>query len=156
MNFLPGRPVRSASGQRANYFASKISTVLLTVALIYSSSFNAQAQSEPDIIKDWASLEEADFFFDVYYRVLRCDMASKPMIHLIAFNEGGNVDAVGFSLVIKDGTGKTANHEVPKFEIGFAKTFKASCDNDDYDYLKLEVPEGFDYRSIEIDITYNK
>lgn len=125
---------------------------LLTLSIVTQ----AQTQTEPEVIKDWDNLEEADFYFDVYYRIVRCDEKSDPEIHLIAFNEGGIETNVGFDLLFKDKNGKKADHKIEKFDIPFGATFKTSCENDDYSFLKFKVPEGLDIDSLTIDITYNK
>ena len=136
-------------------FSKKIKLLLLTCGLLVAFSMQASAQ-EPEIIKGWDNLEEADFFFDVYFRIVKCSGDSDPEIQLIAFNEGGKVSAVGFDLVIKDEAGNSASHKVEKFDIEFGQTFMTSCENDDHSNLKFPVPEGIDPYTISIDITYNK
>ncbi len=131
---------------------------LLISLLFFSGPDRAQAQSEsePDYIQGWTALEEAEFHFDVLYAVVKCSPDSKPMILLNAFNEGGNVKSIGFTLNFTDGKGKKAQHIVKKFDIEFADMQIASCDSDEYENLKFAVPEGLDAASLSIEITYNK
>lgn len=115
------------------------------------------SQSKPKIIQGWNNLEEADFLFDVYYQIVECTpLISATEVHLWAFNEGGNVDAIGFTLTLKDGDGTKVTHTIKKFEIGLGKSHKADCANDDYPYLKFALPTEIDLATLTIDITYNK
>jgi hypothetical protein len=120
-----------------------------------SNSLSAQA-TDNNVIKGWDRLEEADFLFDVFYQIVKCNPVGSTEVHLWAFNEGGNVDAVGFTLTLKDEDGTEATHTIEKFDIGFGKSHKADCMNADYPYLKFALPEGIDVESLSIDITYNK
>ncbi len=117
---------------------------------------HSHAQTEPEIIKGWDNLEEAEFLFDVYYQIVKCSSESATEIHFWAFNEGGNVDAVGFTLKLRDKDGTEVTHEVKKFAIGLGQSHKALCENDDYPYLRFSVPEDLDINTLSIDITYNK
>ncbi len=119
----------------------------------------SQAQSEnqePEFIQGWKALEEAEFHFDVMYAVVKCNPDSQPMILMNAFNEGGNVSSIGFTLDFTDGNGNTAQHIIEKFDIEFADMQIASCDSDDNAHLKFAVPDGLDAASLSIEITYNK
>ena len=116
----------------------------------------ASAQTEPTIIKGWNPLEEADFLFDVYYQVVKCDPTGSAEVHFWAFNEGGNVGAVGFTLTLKDEDGTEVIHNVEKFEIGLGQSYKADCANDDYPYLKITLSEEMDLETMSIDIIYIK
>ncbi len=130
-------------------------TFLLASGLFLVFSMQAKAQ-EPEIIRGWDNLEEAEFHFDVYYQIVRCSPNAKTQIHLWAFNEGGNVDAIGFTLTLSDSDGTTTTHVVEKFDIGFGRSHKALCDSEDYDYLKFDLPTDIDVDSLTIDITYQK
>ncbi|MBO3696888.1 hypothetical protein [Roseivirga sp. E12] len=128
--------------------------------LFFGGPYWAQAQSEtqtePEYIQGWTALEEAEFHFDVLYAIVKCSPESNPMILLNAFNEGGNVKSIGFTLNFTDGKGKTAQHIVEKFDIAFADMQIASCDSDEYKNLKFPVPTGLDPSNLAIEITYNK
>ena len=130
-------------------------TLLLASGLLLVFSMQANAQ-ESEVIKGWDNLEEAEFLFDVYYQILKCSPDATTQVHLWAFNEGGKVDAVGFTLTLTDSDGTTMTHVVDKFDIGFGQSYKASCDNEDYDYLKFDLPTDMDVGSLSIDITYQK
>lgn len=123
--------------------------------MVFSMQANAQAAGNETIVP-WTALEEADFYFDVSFTVVKCNSLAKPEILLNAFNEGGNVDEVGFTLNLTDKDGNEATVEIEKFAIGQAEMFIGTCMNDDYANLKFEVPDGLDPASIKIDITYNK
>ena len=137
--------------------SKRIRTLFLVsgILLVFSMQANAQAAGN-ETIMPWTALEEADFYFDVSFTVVKCNPVSKPEILLNAFNEGGNVDAVGFTLKLTDKDGNEATVEIEKFTIGQAEMFIASCSTSDYENLRFEVPEGLDPSSISIDITYNK
>lgn len=115
----------------------------------------ASAQ-DPEIIKGWDNLEEAEFLFDVYYQVVKCSSDSDQQLHLWAFNEGGMVDAVGFTLEVTDTDGTAQTYEIAKFSIGLGQSYKADCTNDAYPYLKLDLPADMDVDTMSIEITYNK
>jgi hypothetical protein len=133
-----------------------LKTIFLATVMMLGFSFQAQAQ-EPKVIKGWNHLEEAEFVFDVYYQIVECiPLVSPTEIHLWAFNEGGKVDAVGFTLTLRDADGTEVTHTVEKFEIGLGQSYKAECGNDAYPYLKFALPSEIDVETMTIDITYNK
>ena len=157
MNTLLFGRARNRVGHFVTRLTKKLQLVIPLVLLLAISSTQANAQAAGnEVIKGWANLEEAEFLFDVYYQVVKCTPVSDAEIHLWAFNEGGNVDAIGFTLVIKDEDGTEATHTVEKFEISLGQSFKADCGNNDYSYLKFALPEDIDVQTMSIDITYNK
>jgi len=135
--------------------AKFLRSLFLVSGLLFAFSMSSKAQ-EAEIIKGWDNLEEAEFLFDVYYQIVKCSPDATTQVHLWAFNEGGKVDAVGFTLTLTDSDGTTMTHVVEKFNIGFGQSYKASCDYEDYDYLKFDLPTDMDVGSLSIDITYQK
>lgn len=155
-SLLFGRALNSV-GRFVVRLTKKLQLIIPVVLLlaISSTQVNAQAAGN-EVIKGWSNLEEAEFLFDVYYQVVKCNPVSPAEVHLWAFNEGGNVDAIGFTLVFKDQDGTEVTHTVEKFEISLGQSFKTDCSNDDYPYLKLALPDDIDVQTMTIDITYNK
>lgn len=135
----------------------KVRALFLCLLFAGLCSFQTMAQDMGgEVLKPWENLEEAEFLFDVYYQVVKCNPVGSAEVHLWAFNEGGNVDAIGFTLTLKDGDGTEVTHNVERFTIGLGESFKAACVNDDYPYLKFPLPADIDLASMSIDITYNK
>lgn len=152
----PEKALLSAFQKAMPFLTGKAFLNLLAGLLFLASASPVRAQSQGEVIQNWTMLEEAEFYFDVAYSVVRCQLGSEAMIMLDAFNEGGKVSAVGFSLKIKDANGKEATHEVEKFEIAFAATQRGKCETDEFSYLKFPVPDGIDPATLSIEITYNK
>lgn len=113
------------------------------------------AQSEPEVIQQWTVLEEAEFYFDVSYTVVKCSPTATPVVLMNAFNEGGIETNVGFTLALTDANGNTAEVTIPLFQSNLADMFIASCDSDEHANLRFEVPQGMDANSLSISITYN-
>lgn len=138
----------------ANLFTRKIIKCFLGMGLL-TLSFYAQAQSDPEYIQHWTALEEADFYYDVSYAVVKCSEDAAPMVLLNSFNEGGTYKSVGFTLSIKDEGGNEAEVIIEPFESKLGDMFIASCDSDEHSNLKFAVPSGIDAKTMTIEITYN-
>lgn len=138
------------------FSTNKFRMLFFSWMLFLGFMINANAQTQPEYIQNWTPLEEAEFQFDVFYAVVKCHPFSDPMIFINAFNEAGNVDAIGFTLEFQDEAGNKATVEIEKFEIGKAEMYVPSCRNDDHSNLKFEVPDGLDPATLSIEITYNK
>ena len=121
-------------------------TLFLTITL--------SAQSEPEILKDWPALEEAEFYFDVSFAVVKCSPDSEAIVIINAFNEDGTNPKVGFTLDFSDNNGNTAQVIVAPFASKLGDMFIASCDSEAYSNLKIEYPENIDLATLKIDITY--
>ena len=132
----------------------KIRMLILGMVLL-SIPFYSSAQSEPEYIQNWTPLEEADFYYDVSYAVVKCSADSKPVVLLNSFNEGGAYAQVGFTLAIEDGAGNTAEVVIAPFASKLGDMFIASCDSDEHANLRFAVPDGIDPKTMKIDITYN-
>lgn len=113
------------------------------------------AQTEPEFIQNWTFLEEAEFYFDVSYAVVKCNPDAEPVVIMNAFNEGGTYPKVGFNLAISDAAGNTAEVEIPLFATKLGDMFIASCESDDHSNLRFAVPAGIDAATMKIAITYN-
>ena len=137
------------------YATKSFRTAVISLGLVTICLFQAQAQEGPEYIQGWAPLEEAEFHFDVMFAVVKCSPGAEPVILLNAFNEGGNVQSIGFTLALEDASGNKATIEVPKFEIGNADMQIATCEGD-APHLKLAMPDGINPANFSIEITYNK
>jgi hypothetical protein len=129
---------------------------LLFLTLLLGGSTLVSAQTEPQFIQNWTQLEEAKFYFDVSYAVVKCSPTSKAKVLLNAFNEGGTYQKVGFKLTLKDAAGHEAQVEIPLFKTKLGDMFIASCNSDDHANLRFDVPVGIDAATMTIAITYNK
>lgn len=152
---LPTTGVLSSATHLVISFTKKFRLLFLGLSLL-ALSFSSQAQSDPEVIQNWQRLEEADFYFDVSYSVVKCSADATPIILLNAFNEGGAVSAIGFTLKISDKAGNSATVEIDKFNTGFGDMYIASCGSEEHSNLKFNVPDGIDATSLSIEITYNK
>ncbi len=124
--------------------------------MVFSLSFSYGHAQDPEYIQGWTALEEADFYFDVTYAVVKCSSDASPVILLNAFNEGGNVSSIGLVLELTDANGNESVIEVPTFDIAFAEMQIAGCDSSENGHLKFDVPDGMDATSLSIEITYQK
>lgn len=127
---------------------------LLFLTILLGSNLKVSAQTEPEFIQNWTQLEEAEFYFDVSYAVVKCSPTSKAKVLLNAFNEGGTYTKVGFKLALKDAAGNKAAIEIPLFASKLGDMFIASCDSDNHSNLRFDVPEGIDASTMTIEITY--
>ena len=125
------------------------------LSLIMFLPFGLFAQTEPEFIQNWKSLEEAEFHFDVSYAVVKCNPVAEPVVIMNAFNEGGTYPKVGFKLAISDDAGNTAEVDIPLFATKLGDMFIASCQSEDHSNLRFTVPAGIDPATMKIAITYN-
>ncbi|QNM86811.1 hypothetical protein H9W90_06790 [Polaribacter pectinis] len=129
-----------------------LNSVLLYMTLFFSIS--VLAQSEPEVLKNWIALEEADFHYDVSYSVVKCNPNSKPTVLINAFNEDGTNPKVGFTLNFSDNNGNTAQVVVAPFTSKLGDMFIASCSSEKYSNLKFDYPENIDLTTVKVEITY--
>lgn len=123
---------------------------------IFCNTINAQSKkTEPIYIQNWTRLEEAKFYFDVAYAVVKCSPTSKEKVIMNAFNEGGIYLKVGFKLAFKDAAGNEAQVEIAPFETKRGDMFIASCDSEEHANLRFDVPKGIDASTMKISIIYN-
>ncbi|TDE29234.1 hypothetical protein E0I61_08690 [Flavobacterium ranwuense] len=129
---------------------------IMSAFCVFYNTINAQSnQTEPKYIQNWTQLEEAKFYFDVSYAVVKCSPTSKAKVIMNAFNEGGTYPKVGFKLALKDAAGNEAQMEIALFETKIGDMFIASCDSEDHANLRFDVPEGIDASTMKISIIYN-
>lgn len=112
------------------------------------------SQSEPEILKNWTALEEAEFHYDVSYAVVKCTPTSKPSILINAFNEDGTNPKVGFTLKFSDANGNSFTKVITPFSSKLGDMFIASCNSNKYPNLKFDFPENIELSSMKIEITY--
>jgi hypothetical protein len=129
-------------------------TLLFLTIMLSSSTTMVSAQTEPEYIQNWTQLEEAKFYFDVSYAVVKCSPTAKAKVIMNAFNEGGTFPKVGFKLALKDAAGNKAQVEIPLFKTKLGDMFIASCDSDEHANLRFDVPAGIDPLTMTIEITY--
>ncbi len=124
------------------------------VAFMLLCAVNVSSQSKT--LKDWTTLEEAEFHFDVSYTVVKCSPDSKAVILLNAFNEDGTNPKVGFTLFLSDDKGNKATLVVKPFETKLGDMFISTCDQNKHTNLKLDFPDEIDVSTVKVDITYQK
>ena len=129
-----------------------LKNVLCFMTLFFTISLSAQ--SEPEVLKDWTALEEAEFYFDVSYSVVKCSPDSKALVLINAFNEDGTNPKVGFTLDFSDNNGNTAQVIVAPFASKLGDMFTASCDSEAHSNLKFDFPENIELSSVKTEITY--
>ena len=112
------------------------------------------AQSEPEVLKNWTALEEAEFHYDVSYSIVKCSPTSKAIVLLNAFNEDGTNPKVGFTLVFSDANGNTSTKVITPFASKLGDMFIAKCNSEVHSNLKFDFPENIDMSSMTIKITY--
>jgi hypothetical protein len=126
--------------------------VICIMTLFFAISLSAQA--EPEVLKNWTVLEEADFYFDVSFAVVKCSPNAKALILINTFNEDGTNPKVGFTLDFSDESGNTAQVIVAPFASKLGDMFIANCNSEDHSNLKIEYPENIELATLKIDITY--
>ena len=122
------------------------------MTLIFTMTLSAQ--SEPEVLQNWTALEEADFFYDVSYSIVKCSPTSNAMVLINDFNEDGTNPKVGFTLNFSDDNGNTAQVVITPFASSLGDMFIASCNSEDHSNLKFECPKNIDLATMKIDITY--
>jgi hypothetical protein len=93
-----------------NFF---LKNAIFTMVLFFSMTLSAQ--SEIEVLKNWTTLEEAEFHYDVSYSVVKCSPNSKATVLINAFNEDGTNPKVGFTLDFSDDIGNTAQVVIAPF-----------------------------------------
>jgi hypothetical protein len=127
---------------------------LFITSLFLISSMLTYSQSEPETLKNWTALEEAEFHYDVSYTLVKCSPTSKATVLINAFNEDGTNPKVGFTLNFSDDNGNTAQVVIAPFASKLGDMFIASCSSDKYSNLKFDCPENIDISTLKIKITY--
>tara|TARA_B110000116_G_scaffold194834_1_gene169651 strand:+ start:205 stop:624 length:420 start_codon:yes stop_codon:yes gene_type:complete len=122
--------------------------------MVFFFTITLSAQIEPEVLKNWTSLEEADFYFDVSFAVVKCSPTAKALILINTFNEDGTNPKVGFTLNFLDDKGNTAQIIVAPFASNLGDMFIASCSSNEHSNLKIEYPENIELATLKIDITY--
>lgn len=130
---------------------SKKAVFFLIAFLVSLSQFS---QSEPEILKNWTALEEAEFHYDVSYSVVKCSPDSKATVLINAFNEDGTHTKVGFTLIFSDASGNSTEIIIKPFASNLGDMKIASCESDENSNLKFNYPEGIDLSTLKITITY--
>jgi hypothetical protein len=130
-----------------------LKNAIFTMVLFFSITLSAQ--TEPEVIKDWTVLEEADYLVDVSYKIVKCSTASNPEILLNVFNESGIKTNFGFTLHLK-GANNNTEDVVLDLSVPQATMHIASCENNQYPKLKFNVPTGIDVTNLSITITYKE
>jgi hypothetical protein len=129
-----------------------LNNVIGIMTLFFAISLSAQV--EPEVLKNWTVLEEAEFHYDVSYTVVKCSLTSKATVLINAFNEDGTNPKVGFTLDFSDESGNTAQVIVAPFASKLGDMFIANCNSEDHSNLKIEYPENIELATLKIDITY--
>lgn len=147
---LKGRNAISSYPNLTSLLRRNLKALILAVIMLAPISNSLSAQTEPEIIKGWSQLPEAEFFFDSAYAVLKCDSEASPKIVLEVFNEGGNVNSISFEITIMDHTGTTSEITVPKFDIAPSKYLRFKCGDPELEFLSFDIPEGIDATTLFI------
>jgi len=129
-----------------------LKNVLCIMTLFFTISLSAQ--SEPEVLKNWTALEEAEFYFDVSYSVVKCSPDSKAMVLINAFNEDGTNPKVGFTLDFSDSKGNKAQVVIAPFASKLGDMMNADCTSDTHSNLKFDFPENIELSSVKTEITY--
>jgi hypothetical protein len=132
-----------------NFF---LKNAIFTMVLFFSMTLSAQ--SEIEVLKNWTTLEEAEFHYDVSYSVVKCSPNSKATVLINAFNEDGTNPKVGFTLDFSDDTGNTAQVVIAPFASNLGDMFIANCNSEEHSNLKFNFPENIEISSMKIEITY--
>jgi hypothetical protein len=132
-----------------NFFLKK---AIFTMVLFFSMTLSAQ--SEIEVLKNWTTLEEAEFHYDVSYSVVKCSPNSKATVLINAFNEDGTNPKVGFTLDFSDDIGNTAQVVIAPFASNLGDMFIANCNSEEHSNLKFNFPENIEISSMKIEITY--
>ena len=117
-------------------------------------SITLSAQSEPEVLKNWTALEEAEFHYDVSYSIVKCSTTSKATVLINAFNEDGTNPKVGFTFNFSDDNSNTAQVVIAPFSSNLGDMFIANCNSDAHSNLKFECPENIDLATVKVEITY--
>jgi hypothetical protein len=129
-----------------------LKNAIFTMVLFFSMTLSAQ--SEIEVLKNWTTLEEAEFHYDVSYSVVKCSPNSKATVLINAFNEDGTNPKVGFTLDFSDDTGNTAQVVIAPFASNLGDMFIANCNSEEHSNLKFNFPENIEISSMKIEITY--
>jgi hypothetical protein len=129
-----------------------LKNAIFTMVLFFSITLSAQV--EPETLKNWTVLEEAEFHYDVSYSVVKCSPTSKATVLINAFNEDGTNPKVGFTLNFSDADNNTAQVIVAPFASNLGDMFIANCNSEEHSNLKFNFPENIEISSMKIEITY--
>lgn len=130
-------------------------TILLKFALFLSFiflSFGSYGQTEK-VLQSTRSLGEADFHFDVMYKIVDCGDGIPRML-ITTFNESGKKNDVAFDIVLKDNKGTVQTIKVPFFYSKLGEMLIPSCSDTKNKFLIHALDSNLDWKSMKTEIKF--
>lgn len=129
-----------------------LKSYLFVIVLLFSVQSLTFGQSEK-VLRSSRSLGEAEFHYDVFYKIVDCGDGI-PIMMITAFNESGIKTTVGFDIIVKDGNGVTQEIKVPLFYSKQAEMLIPSCTNEKLAFLRHQLKKELDLNSITTQIKF--
>ena len=139
--------------QKGKLHSRKLQLFSIFTFLLFFT-LNLSAQSNPEILKDWTALEEAEFLVDTSYQIVKCSPDSKPEVLMNVFNEAGMKTSFDIILHFSDANNNKKDVTLNFTNIKQAEMRIASCTNNQYANLKFNVPDEIEISSLKLTITY--
>ena len=127
------------------------------VFLLMTFATMVKAQAQPaaaTVYQQWTKLGESTTMMDVSGQVIRCHPDSSAQLHLNVFNENSIDQLAHFTIRF---TNPVTLEEVTKEVSRNTEKFKmliASCDDNNYPDLRINIPVGWDPATVKITLTF--
>jgi len=127
---------------------------LFTLILMGGIVSAQQPAGNSVVYQNWKMIGESPTHYEVSARIVRCNPDSAVQMHLEIFNEGRGSQACHFTITIvnpvtKEQVVKEINHTLAVGEM-----IKPSCDNEDKQFLRFNIPANWNPATVEFTVTF--
>lgn len=127
--------------------------LLLGCLLLLGIGASAQ-QSKETIYTQWRQIGESPTHYEVAARVIKCHPDSVVQMHLEIFNEGVSSQTCHFKITMVNPETKEQVVKEIKHTLAVGEMVKPSCDNGDKQFLRFNIPAGWNPETIEFTVTF--
>ncbi|MBK8954365.1 MAG: hypothetical protein IPM34_02275 [Saprospiraceae bacterium] len=125
---------------------------LIVVFLFGALNLEAQTQGQSEVIQDWSKMHDSHPDLDIYSSLVQCD--GKLTFLLKIKNNSTIAKQARFRLdVFNNSTGQKISTQISSL-IESLVEIQAICGESDHSNLQIELPEGFDPKSLYSAITF--
>lgn len=111
------------------------------------------AAQSSDYIQGWRMIGESETFLDVSSCVINCD--GEIQIYISLFNEYGEEQTANFNIKIIDpNTGNVTIVNYTDVALDNGEMKSPNCEEDDFPECKLDVPNGYDPETLQVEVEF--
>jgi len=129
--------------------------VAALLLLLCSGVSMAQGNSGNSIVyQNWKMIGESPTHYEVSARIIKCNPESAVQVQLEVFNEGVGSQACNFKITMVNPSTKEQVVREINLTLGVGEMVKPSCDDNDKQMLRLNIPAGWNPETIEFTVTF--